>query len=170
MKKSFILLIFIKAYLCTTEKSDYEDEYENNDSNESSEDNFYRDGDDETKEYFDETSTTIFPIPPLNSTTTTVWPNLTNSLSRTRPTPPPFNSTFKESKEEGDCDTTTSETDTTKTDDTTIPPTIFNLTTSFPNITTPSSNSTTTTESSTSSETDTTTTDMDTTTITEGGK
>ena len=169
MKKSFILLIFIKAYLCTTEKSDYEDEYENNDSNESSEDNFYRDGDDETKEYFDE-STTIFPIPPLNSTTTTVWPNLTNSLSRTRPTPPPFNSTFTESEEEGDCDTTTSETDTTKTDDTTILPTIFNSTTSFANITTPSSNSTTTTESSTSSETDTTRTDMDTTTITEGGK
>ena len=167
MKKSFILLIFIKAYLCTTEKSDNEDEYENNDSNESSEDNFYRDGDDETKEYFDET-TPIFPIPPLNSTTTTVWPNLTNSLSRTRPTPPPFNSTFTESEEE--CDTTTSETDTTTTDDTTIPPTIFNLTTSSANISTPSSNSTTTTESSTLSETDTTTTDMDTTTITEGGK
>ena len=167
MKKSFILLIFIQAYLCTTEKSDYEDEYENNDSNESSEDNFYRDGDDETKEYFDE-STTIFPIPPLNSTATTVWPNLTNSLSRTRPTPPPFNSTFTESEEEeGDCDTTTSETD-TKTEDTTILPTIFNSTTSFANITTPSSNSTTTTEST--SETDTTTTDMDTTTITKGGK
>ena len=167
MKKSFILLIFIKAYLCTTEKSDYEDEYENNDSNESSEDNFYRDGDDETKEYFDET-TPIFPIPPLNSTTT-VWPNLTTSFSTHSPsTSAPFNSTFTESEEE--CDTTTSETDTTKNDDTTIPPTVFTSTTSSANISTPSSNSTTTTESSTLSETDTTTTDMDTTTITEGGK
>ena len=168
MKKSFILLIFIKAYLCTTEKSDYEDEYENNDSNESSEVNFYRDGDDESKEYFDET-TTIFPIPPLNSSTTTVWPNLTTSFSTHSPsTSAPFNITSTKSEEE--CDTTTSETDTTKNDDTTIPPTIFDSTTSSANISTPSSNSTTTTESSTLSETDTTTTDMDTTTITEGGK
>ena len=110
--KSFILLLFIRAYLCTSGKWSYEVEYDTNDMTENS-DIFYSDA----KEVLGDvtiTDSTISPIPPniTTSSTTTVWPNRTTFLTTPGKTSDNHTTT---------TDTTTTDTDTTTTDTTPTP-------------------------------------------------